>query len=302
MQIYLPIAEMTVPVEAILALGMVVGFLSSVFGVGGGFLATPFLIFLGVPPSIAVGTQANQLVASSVSGSLTHWSRGNVDAKLGLVMLGGSVGGSIIGIGVFKILQHMGQIDAAINILYVIFLGAIGAMMMLESAYALLKKQTAEKSRSKFWIDLGARLPYQMHFPKSKLYISAILPAGIGFLGGMLVSIMGIGGGFFMVPAMIYILGMPTLMVAGTSLFQIMFTTAFATMLHAVANHTVDLVLALLLIAGGVIGSQLGVRAAKHIRGAPARLMLAAMLILVALKLGSDLFVQPYELFTLQER
>ena len=283
-------------------LGVVVGFLSSVFGVGGGFLATPFLIFLGVPPSIAVGTQANQLVASSVSGSLTHWSRGNVDAKLGLVMLGGSIGGSLIGIVIFKILQHIGQIDAAINILYVFFLGTIGVMMMIESAYALMKKQTAEKTRSKFWINLGNKLPYQMHFPKSKLHISAVLPAGIGFLGGMLVSVMGIGGGFFLVPAMIYILGMSTLMVAGTSLFQIMFTTAFATMLHAVTNHTVDLVLASILIVGGVIGSQAGIRAAKHIRGAMARLMLATMLIVVALKLGSDLVVTPYELFTLQAR
>ncbi len=300
MQIYLPIAEMTVPAEAVLTLGVVVGFLSSVFGVGGGFLSTPFLIFLGVPPSIAVGTQANQLVAASVSGTLAHWSRGNVDVKLGLVILGGSMGGSFVGIGVFKILQHMGQIDAAINILYVIFLGIIGMMMLVESLHAVLKRQAAEKARSKFWVELGVRLPYRIHFPKSKLYISALLPAGIGFLGGLLVSVMGIGGGFFMVPAMIYILGMPTLMVAGTSLFQIMFTTAFATILQAMANRTVDLVLAALLIAGGVIGSQLGVRAAKYIRGAPARLMLAAMLIVVALKLASDLFVEPGELFSLQ--
>jgi uncharacterized protein len=302
MQIYLPIAEMTVPVEAVLGLGVVVGFLSSVFGVGGGFLATPFLIFLGVPPSIAVGTQANQLVASSVSGTLTHWSRGNVDAKLGLVMLGGSVAGSILGIGIFKLLQHLGQIDAAINILYVFFLGTIGIMMLLESAYAILKRQPAEKTRAKFWVDLGNRLPYKMHFPRSRLSISAFLPAGIGFLGGMLVSVMGIGGGFFMVPAMIYILGMPILIVAGTSLFQIMFTTAFATILHAVTNHTVDLVLAAMLIAGGVAGSQIGIRAAKHIRGATARLMLALMLIVVAMNLATNLVIRPDELYSLQER
>lgn len=300
MQIYLPIAEMTVPVEIVLILGAVAGFLTSVFGVGGGFLTTPFLVFLGVPPSIAVGTQANQLVASSFSGSLSHWSKGNVDAKLGLVMLAGSSVGSIIGIGLFKMLQYLGQIDAAINIMYVIFLGSIGIMMLVESSYAVLKKQTAEKGRSKFWIDLGNRLPYQMHFPKSKLYISALMPAGIGFLGGLIVSLMGVGGGFFMVPAMIYILGMSTLMVVGTSLFQILFTTAFTTILHAVTSHTVDLVLALILIIGGVVGSQIGVRAAKYIRGAPARLMLAAMLVLVAIKLGSDLFVRPDELFAMQ--
>jgi len=302
MQIYLPIAEMTVPVEAVLVLGTVVGFLSAVFGVGGGFLATPFLIFLGVPPSIAVGTQANQLVAASVSGTLTHWTRGNVDTKLGLVMLGGSVVGSIIGVAIFKLLQYIGQIDAAINILYVIFLGFIGTSMLIESLYALFKRQTAEKGRAKIWVRLESRMPYKMHFPKSKLYISAFMPALIGFLGGLLVSIMGIGGGFFMVPAMIYILGMSTLMVVGTSLFQIMFTTAFATILQAVANHTVDLMLAALLIAGGVVGSQFGVRAAKYVRGAPARLALAAMLIVVAMKLGADLFVEPGDLYSLQEK
>ncbi|PZP55549.1 MAG: permease [Micavibrio aeruginosavorus] len=302
MQIYLPIAEMSVPVEAIMVLGMVAGFFTSVFGVGGGFLTTPFLIFLGVPPSISVGTQANQLVASSVSGSLIHWSRGNIDVKLGFVMLGGSVVGSLIGIGLFKILQHIGQIDAAINLLYILFLGSIGSMMLVESIYALLKKQTAEKGRSKLWVMLGEKLPYKMHFPKSKMYISACMPAGIGFLGGVVTSLMGVGGGFFMVPAMIYILGMSTIMVAGTSLFQIMFTTIFSTILHAVANHTVDLVLAVILIIGGILGSQIGVRAAKYIRGAPARLMLAAMLIAVAGKLASDLLIQPYELFAMQVR
>ncbi len=285
-----------------MVLGMVAGFFTSVFGVGGGFLTTPFLIFLGVPPSISVGTQANQLVASSVSGSLIHWSRGNIDVKLGFVMLGGSVVGSLIGIGVFKVLQHIGQIDAAINLLYILFLGSIGAMMLVESIYALLKKQTAEKGRSKLWVTLGEKLPYKMHFPKSKMYISACMPAGIGFLGGLITSLMGVGGGFFMVPAMIYILGMSTIMVAGTSLFQIMFTTIFSTILHAVANHTVDLVLAATLIVGGIVGSQIGVRAAKHIRGAPARLMLAAMLIVVAGKLASDLLIQPYELFSIQVR
>ncbi len=302
MQIYLPIAEMSVPVETIMVLGMVAGFFTSVFGVGGGFLTTPFLIFLGVPPSISVGTQANQLVASSVSGSLIHWSRGNIDVKLGFVMLAGSVVGSLIGIALFKILQHIGQIDAAINLLYILFLGGIGSMMLVESMYALLKKQTAEKGRSKLWVTLGEKLPYKMHFPKSKMYISACLPAGIGFLGGLVTSLMGVGGGFFMVPAMIYILGMSTIMVAGTSLFQIMFTTIFSTILHAVANHTVDLVLAVVLIVGGILGSQIGVRAAKHIRGAPARLMLAAMLMVVAGKLASDLLIQPYELFTMQVR
>lgn len=303
MQIYLPIAEMAVPAEVILTLGTVVGFLSSVFGVGGGFLATPFLIFLGLPAQIAVGTQAVQLVSSSFSGTLTHAARGNVDFKLGGVMLAGSVTGSFLGIGLFKLLQHFGQIDVVINILYVMLLTSIGSSMLFESLFALLKRnKPIDKERSSLWVRLGKKLPYQMHFPKSKLYMSALMPAGIGVVGGLLVSILGVGGGFVMVPAMIYILGMPTLLVTGTSLFQIMLTTAFATILHAATSQTVDIILALMLMLGGIIGTQLGVRAGKYIRGAPARLMLATMLILVALQLASNLFLQPRELFTFEAR
>jgi uncharacterized membrane protein YfcA len=302
-QVYLPIAEMAVPGEIILALGGVVGFLSAVFGVGGGFLATPFLVFLGVPPSIAVGTQANQLAAASLTGVIGHWKRGNVDVRMGGLMLTGSIIGSIVGIAIFRVLQHIGQIDAVINILYVLLLGNIGVMMTVESINALLKKEKESGSlRSPFWDRVIHRLPYPMKFPKSKLYISALVPAGIGFIGGVMVSILGIGGGFFLVPAMIYIIGMPTLLVAGTSLFQILFTTVFATVLHAVANKTVDLVLAALLIAGGIIGVQIGIRVSKHIRGAPARLLLAAMLLLVCLKMAFDLLVQPIELFSTEIR
>lgn len=302
MNIYLPIAEISVPLEAVVGLGVVVGCLSSIFGVGGGFLATPFLIFLGVPPSIAVGTQANQLAAASLTGMLGHWQRGNVDAKMGTYMLAGSFAGSLLGVLIFRLLQHFGQIDMVINILYVVMLTTIGGMMLIESSHKLLRITPKQKKDNQFWQKLNMKLPYQTHFPKSRLMISAIIPAAIGFAGGILVSIMGIGGGFFMVPAMIYILGMPSLLVTGTSLFQIMFTTVWTTLLQAVTNKTVDLTLAVMLMMGGVIGAQIGVRLAPHIKGAPARFGLAIMLILVASKLGVDLFVKPNELFTMQVR
>ncbi|MCB9989361.1 MAG: sulfite exporter TauE/SafE family protein [Rhodospirillales bacterium] len=303
MQIYLPIAEMTVPAETILLLGTVVGFLSGMFGVGGGFLTTPFLIFMGLPPGVAVGTQANQLVAASLSGVLAHWKRGNVDVKMGAVMLAGSFIGSIIGVFVFRLLQHIGQIDFAISILYVLLLGSMGAMMLVESLLALRKKKSTAGKKEEFRHNAFFRaLPYKMKFPRSRLYVSALVPAGIGFIGGLLVSIMGIGGGFLMVPAMIYLLGMPTILVAGTSLFQIIFTTMFTTVLHAVTNHTVDLVLAGLLIVGGVIGVQFGVRVARKVNGVYARLALAALLLFVSVQLMGELFIKPIDLYSTEVR
>lgn len=303
MQVYLPIAEMAVPAEAIILLGTLVGFLSGVFGVGGGFLTTPFLIFMGLPPAIAVGTQANQLVAASLSGVLGHWKRGNVDFKMGSVMLGGSMIGSVLGVMIFRLLQHIGQIDLAIPILYVALLGTMGVLMLVESLLAILKKETDDAQRSRLYHHpLLLALPYKMRFPRSKIYVSALVPAGIGFLGGLLVSIMGIGGGFLLVPAMIYILGMPTMLVAGTSLFQIMCTTIFTTIMHAVASHTVDLILAALLIAGGVIGAQVGVRVARKIKGAYARIILSLLLLLVSVELVGELFIQPEDLYSTEIR
>lgn len=300
MQIYLPIAEMTVPAEAIFFLGVSVGFLSGVFGVGGGFMTTPFLIFFGLPPAIAVGTQACQLVATSVTGVLGHWRRGHVDFRIGAVMLGGGIVGSLLGAGIFRVLQHLGQIDIAIAILYVLLLGSIGIMMLIESLSVLMKRKDASTESLTGWRQSRfiRGLPWKMRFPKSKLYISALIPAGIGCLGGLLVSIMGIGGGFLLVPAMIYILGMPSLLVAGTSLFQIMFTTAFSTIIHATANHTVDLVLAGLLISGSVVGAQVGVRAARKIRGAQARIILALLVLIVSVELAGELLIRPAELYT----
>lgn len=303
MQVYLPIAEMSVNALLVLGMGGLVGFLSGMFGVGGGFLMTPLLIFIGVPPAVAVGTQANQLVAASVSGVLAHWRRGNVDVKLGIVMLLGGMVGTVIGVWIFGLLQRIGQIDVAITLAYVFFLGTIGAMMLVESSRALIRRRAPTAKRGKLHRHIWLHgLPLKMRFQRSKLYISALLPAGIGAVGGMLVAIMGIGGGFLLVPAMIYLLNMPTGLVAGTSLFQIIFTTAMATLLQAATNQTVDVMLALLLLIGGVIGAQFGTKAGGKLRGEQARLLLAALVVAVALKLAVDLVVEPADLFTISTR
>ena len=300
MQIYLPIAEMSVNIFLILGMGAGVGMLSGLFGVGGGFLMTPLLIFIGVPPAVAVGTEANQIVASSVSGLLAHWRRGNVDFRMGAVLLVGGLLGSTIGVFLFRLLRGLGQIDLAISLCYVVFLGVIGALMFAESLNALLnrRKLSAKTPRAgrHNWIH---GLPFKMRFRKSKLYISALLPLAVGFVVGLLAAIMGVGGGFVMVPAMIYLLGMPTQVVVGTSLFQIIFVTANATFFQATLNQTVDVVLALLLLIGGVVGAQIGVRIGAKLRGEQLRILLALMVLAVGLRLGLDLVTTPDELFTL---
>lgn len=298
MLIYLPIAEITVQAESILLLGAVVGFLSGMFGVGGGFLTTPFLIFMGMPPAIAVGTQANQLVAVSTNGVLGHWRRGNVDIRLALVMFAGSMLGTMIGVFLFRLMQHVGQIDLIIPILYILLLGTMGSLMLIESVSVLLKKTVIEeRSRLAHHPALRA-LPYKMKFPHSRLYVSVFLPAGIGLVGGILVSVLGVGGGFILVPAMIYILGMPPLMVAGTSMLQILMTSIFATFMHAVTSHTVDLVLAALLVSGGVIGSQLGLKIARRVKGVHARILLALMLLIVSVQLAGTLLIKPADIYS----
>jgi uncharacterized protein len=299
MQVYLPIAEMTVDAFVVLGMGGLVGFLSGLFGVGGGFLMTPMLIFIGVPPAVAVSTQANQLVAASLSGVLAHWRRDNVDVKLGLVMLAGGAVGTAVGVWLFSLLRRMGQIDVAISLSYVFFLGFIGLAMLIESVRALLRKPL-QASRGKLHHHIWVHgLPFKMRFHRSKLYVSALLPLGIGAFGGVLVAIMGIGGGFLLVPAMIYLLNMPTALVAGTSLFQIIFTTAFATLLQAVTNQTVDAVLALLLIVGGVIGAQAGAKVGVALRGEHARLLLGLLVVSVAARLAWDLVVPPADLYNI---
>lgn len=303
MQIYLPIAEMSVPAESLVILGVAVGFLSGIFGVGGGFLATPFLLFMGIPPAVAVGTQANQLIATSVTGVLGHWRRGNVDFQMGFVMLAGGAVGSIVGIFIFRILQHFGHIDLFIAFSYILLLGTIGSMMLFESIATLMNKsKVTQDVQSLSQKEFFRNLPYKMRFVKSRLYISALLPMGVGFIGGLLVSIMGIGGGFVLVPAMIYILGMPAILVAGTSLFQIIFVSAFSCILHAVANNTVDVILALIMIVGGVVGAQIGVRLAKRFKGAAARVALALIILGVCVRMLAVLFVQPTDIFSLDVR
>lgn len=300
MQIYLPIAEMAVEADTIFLLSAFVGVLSGIFGIGGGFLTTPFLIFMGIPPTIAVGTQASQLVATSVAGAIGHFRRGNIDLKIGFIMMLGGTLGSIIGIFVFKLLHFFGQIDLAISILYILLLGTIGTLMLVESMSSIFVKKggmTREFNTTRIspWV---LSLPYKMRFPRSKLFISALVPGGIGFFGGLLASILGIGGGFFLVPAMIYLLGMPPLLVAGTALFQVIFATSIATIMHSSLNQNVDLVLGLVLIFGSVIGAQIGVIFAKFVKGQQARIVLAILILGVCLRLCIDMFVRPADLFS----
>lgn len=298
MQIYLPIAEVSVNIFLILGMGGGIGFLSGLFGVGGGFLMTPLLIFIGIPPAVAVGTEANQIVASSISGVLAHFKRGNVDVKMGIMLLIGGVIGSTFGVWLFTFLKTLGQIDLVIKLSYVIFLGVIGSLMFVESLNAMRRAKKAAPPKHKGHNFLHA-LPFKVRFRRSKLYISAILPIGVGIVVGILSAIMGVGGGFVMVPAMIYLLGMPTAVVVGTSLFQIIFVTANVTVLQAVNNYAVDVVLALLLLIGGVIGAQFGARAGAKLKGEQLRGLLALMVLGVCIKIALDLTLTPVDLYTL---
>ena len=301
MQIYLPIAEISLNVFLLLGLGGAIGFLSGMFGVGGGFLLTPLLIFIGVPPAVAVATQANQVVASSVSGVLAHWSRDNVDFKMGLVLLIGGFVGSTMGVLAFGLLRRLGQVDLVIGLFYVVFLSAIGLMMLFESLRAVLRRRRRggpplRKLHQHTWVH---GLPLKMRFRKSRLYISALLPLAIGFFVGLLAAIMGVGGAFIMVPAMIYLLGMPTSIVVGTSLFQIIFVAANVTFLQSVQNQTVDVLLALMLTVGGVIGAQLGGRIGARLPAEQLRVFLAILVVAVGVRLAYELVAPPAERYTI---
>jgi uncharacterized membrane protein YfcA len=300
MDIYLPIAEVSLDVFVLLGLGAAVGFLSGVFGVGGGFLLTPLLIFIGVPPTVAVASSANQLVGASVSGVLAHWRRGNVDFKMGYVLLIGGLAGSLLGVWVFSLLKRLGQVELTISICYVLLLGALGILMMIESVRALFRRHRPGATRRRLhqhtWMH---GLPLKARFRRSRLYISALLPIGIGFVIGVLSAILGIGGGFIMVPAMIYMLGMPTAVVPGTSLLQIIFVAANVTVLQALTNHTVDAVLALVLLVGGVVGARIGSRFGTRLRGEQLRFLLAVMVLAVAAKLAFDMTVPPADPYSI---
>ena len=301
MHIYLPIAELSVDVGVILGLGAAVGMFSGLFGAGGGFLLTPLLIFIGIPPAVAVGSGAAQIVASSMSGVLAHARRGNVDFRMGLVLLAGGFVGSTAGVQLFAYLRSIGQIDLVVALSYVLILGVVGSLMFQESLRALLRhRRTGIATRGKLHQhNFLHGLPLKMRFSKSKLYISSLLPLSVGALVGLLAALMGVGGGFIMVPAMIYLLGMPTSVVVGTSLFQIIFVTGNVTFLQAYQNQTVDVVLALLLVAGGVIGAQIGARVGARLRGEQLRMLMAVMVLAVALELGWNLVAPPDDIFAL---
>ncbi|MEO0730048.1 MAG: sulfite exporter TauE/SafE family protein [Pseudomonadota bacterium] len=301
MNFYLPIAEMSVNIFIFLGMGGAVGFLSGLFGVGGGFLLTPLLIFSGIPAAVAVGTEAAQIVASSVSGAIAQWQRRNVDFKMGTVLLAGGLVGSVFGVQLVKLLRAAGQFELVVALSYVTFLGVVGTLMLIESVNTIRKSRkggatSGRRPGQHSWIH---GLPLKMRFRRSKLYISAIPPLVIGAFVGLLAAIMGVGGGFIMVPAMIYLLRVPTNVVVGTSLFQIVFVTALTTVLHATQNYTVDIVLALLLMIGGVIGAQFGAIAGGRLKGEQLRFLLAALVLLVCIRMGWSLVATPDEAFSI---
>lgn len=299
MQIYLPIAEVSVNAFLLLGLGGLVGLLSGMFGVGGGFLITPLLFLVGIPPAVAVATSANQIVASSFSALLAHLRRRTVDMWMGTILLLGGLLGSALGVMAFNVLKAQGQVDLLVKLCYVVFLGTVGGLMFWESVRANWHARTGVVRQRKRhgWVH---SLPFKSRFRVSGLYISVLPPIGVGLFVGILSAIMGVGGGFILIPAMIYLLGMPTKVVIGTSTFQIIFLTAFTTLLHATTNQTVDVVLALLLIGGGVIGAQIGAQIGTRLKPEMLRLLLAILVLGVCLQLAVDLVLPPDDLYSLE--
>jgi uncharacterized protein len=298
MHIYLPIAEISVNVYLLLAIGGGVGVLSGLFGVGGGFLITPLLILIGVPPAVAVATGANQVAGSSFSGVLTHWRRGTVDYKMGLVLLVGGLAGSAVGVQAFAALRRLGQVELFVQLCYVVFLGGIGGLMLFEGIRSLrsARRGATPRRRRHMWVH---HLPFKMRFRASNLYISVIPPLLVGAMVGLLAAIMGVGGGFIMIPAMIYVLGMATNVVVGTSLFQIMFVTAATTMMHAYTSRTVDAVLAIVLLLGGVVGAQVGARFGSRLKAEHMRVALGLLVVLVGIQIAVGLIREPSDVYNL---
>jgi uncharacterized protein len=300
MEIYLPVAEMSVNWLVIIALGLGVGFLSGMFGVGGGFLMTPLLVFAGIPSTVAVATTLSHVTASSMSGALAQWRKRTIDFAMAGVMLGGGILGTLCGVWLVTLMRRQGQMDLIVSLTYVIMLGTIGIIMLRESLATLRAYRSGVTARSRAvhrgWIQA---LPFKMRFRQSRLYISVIPPVAIGFAVGALGAIMGIGGGFIIVPAMIYILRMPTNVVMGTSLVQIIAVTAITTLLQATSNYAVDIILAGLLVIGGVVGAQLGVRAGAKLRGEQLRLLLALIVLAVGAGLAWQLVDRPADVYSL---
>jgi uncharacterized membrane protein YfcA len=298
MEIYLPIAQMSVQWPVVLGLGFAIGFLSGVFGVGGGFLLTPLLIVYGIPPGVAVATTSSQIVGATFSGVLSHWKRRTVDFKMGTVMIGSGLVGSAAGVWLFAALRRMGQAEFTVSVAYVVLLGAVGSIMLNESirTWRSGRAGSGRHPGQHSWVH---RLPFKMRFRQSRLYISAIAPLSLGFVVGILSGVLGVGGAFLSVPVMIYMFRMPTNVVVGTSMFQILFVTASATVLHAADNFTVDAVLGLILIMGGVFGAQFGVRAGAKLRGEQLRFLMALLVLVVALGLLFQLVMRPADVYSL---
>ena len=303
MQLYLPIADIPVNIFLILAMGAAVGFVSGMFGIGGGFLMTPLLIFVGIAPAVAVASVASHIAASSFSGAISYWRRRAIDPALATVLLVGGTIGTALGVLTFTLLRSLGQLDLTIALSYVVLLTSVGAAMFYEGSRAMLRARRgvvvpARRSGSHGWIH---GLPLKMRFKRSKIYLSVIPVVAIGLLIGFLGAVMGIGGGFILVPLMIYVLRVPTSTVIGTSMVLTLVTMVFATMLHAVTNHLVDAVLALILMIGGVTGAQFGARAGQKIRGEHLRLLLGILILAVGLRFAIELVIRPDDLFTIRE-
>lgn len=299
MDIYLPIAEVSVNAPLLVLLGAVVGFVSGLFGIGGGFLMAPVLVFLGIPPSVAVASQASHVVASSTSGVITYTLRQGVDFRMGGIMALGGALGALGGVELFRYLRLLGQADLVVAVSYLVFLGAIGILMLKESLTEILNRRRGRPApraprRRPLWL---YGLPLRMRFPRSGLYISAVPPFALGVFAGVLSAIMGVGGGFILVPAMLYILRMRAQVVVGTSLFQIIITTAITTVLQAGRNQTVDVVLATLLLVGGVVGAQYGARLSSRFRAEELRAALGLIVLFVGIQMGLELFVRPDDMF-----
>ena len=302
MSIYLPIAEMSQNLLVLLGLGFAIGIISGMFGIGGGFILTPFLIFLGIPAGTAVGTGACQVAASSVSGAIGHLQRGNVDARMGMYLIGGGLVGAVLGVELQQKLKAIGQLDLFTTLTYVVMLGIIGSLMLIESVRTIRRTAAggSPSRRRAGQHSFVQRLPFKRRFRVSKLYISTIPPVAIGVLVGWLTAIMGVGGGFLLVPALIYVLRVPTRVALGTSSFQIIFVTVFATLLQVVRNQSVDILLAAPLIAGGVVGAQIGVGLGEQLKAEQLRAALAFLVLAVAVRMAFDLVAPPGDLFSLQ--
>ena len=301
MDIYLPIAEVSVNWPLLVLLGATVGFISGLFGIGGGFLMAPVLVFMGIPPTVAVASQASHVVASSTSGVISYSGKGAVDYRMGGIMAVGGAVGALLGVELFRYLRLLGQADLVVALSYLVFLGSIGLLMLKESLTAIIQRYRGDAPprrdrRRPLWL---YGLPFRMRFPRSGLYISAIPPLALGMFAGVLSAIMGVGGGFILVPAMLYVLRMKAGVVVGTSLFQIIITTAITTVLQAGRNQTVDIVLSMLLLGGGVIGAQYGARLSGKFRAEELRAALGLIVLLVGIQMGLELFVRPGDLFQL---